>query len=119
MFRQAFRDGAKVVQAAAKANAPHRTGALKRSIKVRSHRRSRVRFGVEVRTGTREELGIPADAPGYYPMSIETGWTFRGGTTVPARPFLRPAFDQNKEKVVEAIRKKLGAAVAKEWARGR
>tara|TARA_Y100000310_G_scaffold345430_1_gene464861 strand:- start:431 stop:910 length:480 start_codon:yes stop_codon:yes gene_type:complete len=39
-------------------------------------------------------------------------WEF-GTTTIPARPFMRPAFEATKKEVVEAIGKKLGDAVEK------
>ena len=48
ILRKSMRKALKPVQDAAKTNAPSRTGELKKSIKIRSLPRSRVRFGVQV-----------------------------------------------------------------------
>lgn len=98
IVRRALRDAAKPIRDAAKSRAPVKSGRLRRNIKVRSMRRSRVRLGVLVRTGTRDEMGIPSDSPWYYPAIIEYGYE-----NVPANPFLRGALDSNRQKALRII----------------
>ncbi len=125
VMRKALRDVGKVVAATARANAPRDTGRMADSIRVRAIRRSRRRIGVKVEVGTRQELGLASYDPdgGYYPFAVEYGATIRRGTSggvfgkkgaimaadrvIPARPFLRPAFDAH----LEIMRARLRAAV--------
>lgn len=72
-IRRVARGAAKIVQKKAKANAPKDTGTLRRSIRVRSMKRSRVRVGarvVSLKLGKR-----------YYSVMQEYGWNRGGGTT--------------------------------------
>ena len=102
VMRQALREGARPILAAAKTNAPVDTGRMKASLKLRSHKARRGNFGVEVRTGTRTELGIPEGATSYYPYSVEFGHG-----NVPAHPFMRPALDDNREVAEKLLKTKL------------
>ena len=111
-FRKSAREAFKPVLAAAKQKVPVDTGKLKKSLKLRSLKRSRGTIGVEVRTGTREELEIPADEPGYYPMAVEAGTK-----TQPAQPYIRPAFDENKDLVERRLRAALARNIDEAWNR--
>lgn len=95
IVRKALREAGRPILASAKALVPVRTGALKKSLRLRALKRSRGSFGVQVRTGTREELGIPADAPYYYPMAVEVGTGH-----APAHPYMRPALKSNEGKSI-------------------
>jgi HK97 gp10 family phage protein len=104
-LRPALRSGAKVIQKDAKARAPkgkYSTGRNKKYIKIKSLKRSRKSFGVKVQTGTRQELGIPRDAKGYYPFSLEYGTK-----KTPARPYMRPALSTNRKKATMEVGRKL------------
>jgi hypothetical protein len=73
---------------------------------VRASRRGNAgTFGYGVRTGTREELGIPSDAKGYYPVALEYGWVDRSGNRQPARPYMRPALWDHKDAVLRTFAK--------------
>jgi len=99
VVRKALRAGAKMVLAAARALVSADTGALRAGLKPRALKARRGTFGVQVMTPTREQLGIPADASGYYPAVLEYG-----AEGHPARPFLRPALDQARSTATSAIR---------------
>lgn len=116
VVRRALREGAKIVAEAAKENAPVDEGTMRDSIKVRAHKaRRRGEFGVSVRTGTREELGIPQDAMGYYPFSIEHGYiNALTGQHVAANSFMRRAADENEAIVFTRIRRIIAAETLRE-----
>ena len=110
ILRSAMRKAMKVVQAKAKTLVSVDRGALKRSLKVRARKfRSRHKFGVMVVTGTPEELGIPANARGCYPMSVEAGSEKQA-----AQPYLRPALRGQKELLFGMIREEVGRRVVQE-----
>lgn len=139
VVRSALRKEAKVVSNNASAKAPVDTGDLRDSIKVRaSTNKRRGQFGVEVAPGTRAELGIDPKDEYYYPAANEFGRNAGTGrravmqrtrrkarqklagkrTTnkiVPARPFLRPAFDERKDVALKNIMASITAEVTKAW----
>lgn len=67
----ACREAIKVIQAEARTLAPKRTGALRRSIKVRSIARSRKRIGVRVTTSATDNL---YSGKTFYAAFQEFGW---------------------------------------------
>ncbi len=71
VFNKAARAAAKPVAKQARANAPSRTGRLKKSIKVRSIARSRNKIGIRVTTGN--ETG-DFGGDGYYGAFLEYGY---------------------------------------------
>lgn len=102
-LRPAVRDGIKIVAKAAKAAMPRASGAMMRAgFKVRSMKRKKGRVGVRIYTGTREQLGIPEKAKGYYPFAVETGTAARHAT-----PFLRPAAGAQRGPVFQAVWRRL------------
>ena len=101
--QQSLRKGAKPILASAITGVPVRTGRLKTSLKIRTRKRKRKGIlGVQVQTGTRAELGIAADAPGYYPIAVEYGTKHMA-----ADPYLRPALDTNRDKALGIIGREL------------
>lgn len=112
VVRPSLRAGAKPMLASAKQNCPVKTGKLKKSLKLRALKARRGNFGVMVRTGTREDLGIPADAKGYYPIAVEFG--HGGPQPAPAHPYIRPAFDTNKERAKRIIAREIGMRITAE-----
>ena len=109
IVRHALREGARPVLAAAQQNCPVQTGRLKASLKLRALKAKRGNFGVQVATGMRDELGIAADDPNYYPMSVEYGHG-----SVAAQPFLRPALDDNAQQAKAIIAREIGQGIESE-----
>lgn len=133
IIRPALREGAKIVRDEAARRVPVDTGRLRKSLKVRALKRSRKFVGFQITTGTQDELGIKTPKSGkrnYYPFVIEyggvVGGTARkvrigrrtrvvkdGGRRIPARPFLRPAVDANRDRVMLLLAKRLQAGIWK------
>lgn len=107
ILRKAAREAARPIRAKAESHAPVRTGRLKRSIKIRASRRSRRTFGVNVWTGTREELDIDPEATGYYPMSIEYGFTTKDGTRVAEQSFLRRGLEEERDTALDIFEREV------------
>lgn len=125
IVRKAVRAGAKPIHVTAKANALNAVGGtmgskISRALAVRAFRRQRRgQYGVNVifkddpmlihitKDGTRQ----------YIPAAIEYGHAFpgRGGKNapkdVPARPYMRPAFDSKKGEAERAVRRELLAGI--------
>lgn len=81
-------------------------------LKLRSLKRSRKGFGVQIVTPTREELGLPPERKGYPPAHIELGTA-----KTPALPFMRWAFDQNEPRMTEAIADSVREGIDEVWRR--
>jgi len=130
---QALRDAAQFIREDAQRRAPVRSGRLRDTLAVRTLKRSRRRVGFGIWTGTREQLGIPAQAQGYYPAAVHLGYTVGrrrqrvqalrqgarrllqaefGTRHIPARPFLRPALIANRDAVLALIGARLRERLA-------
>jgi len=97
IIRQALRAGAKVIHTAAKANVPVDTGALKQSLKVKAMRKRRHSYGVMVAT-----------SDGWFKGDEFYGAFLEFGTSkMPAKPFVRPAFDAEKDNAEKIIKNQL------------
>lgn len=126
---QSMRQAMKPVLAAAKSYAPVRSGALRRSLSIRTQRgkkRSKGIVRVGVVPGKRWFVGDQ-----YYAGFVEFGFdkvpTYRVGNrilsrkprsgesteAVPAKPFLRPALDSNRDRVVSIFRREVQSRAAK------
>lgn len=97
VLRKAMRGAAKPVVKAAKAKAPVRTGKLKKSI----------RTTVSMRRG-KAEAKVGFGGKQYYGIFSELGTV-----KMPARPFLRPALDSQKDASVRAFVEVIQAEIAK------
>lgn len=88
--------GAMLIQNEAKDLAPYRTGTLRRSIHTETVEKTSdsvtLKVGTDVVYAAAQEFGID-------------------DRNLPAHPFLRPAVDHNKEKLVDEIRKALSSIV--------
>lgn len=98
---RAMRKAAKPIQKAAQQQAPKRTGQLRKSIKVRSMRRSRVRFGIRVVTSPGKNLFTGKT---FYGAFQEFGWkTGKRGSSnrrpVEGKHFLETAARQTESRV--------------------
>jgi HK97 gp10 family phage protein len=102
IFSKVIRKAAKPVLETARNAVPVDSGDLRRSLKIRARKRSRRNkntVGVQVVTGERFFKGEL-----FYGGFLEFGWRTgkRGSdkrTQVQPKPFLRPAYDQNKSTV--------------------
>lgn len=111
--RAATAAGAVVIRNAAQAKVPVDTGNLKKNIIVKRLPKGESSLTSEhivtVRQGKltkkQKDKGLE-DA--YYGKFVEYGTA-----KMPARPYLRPAFDQNKEKAVEAIKDRIKKRIEK------
>ena len=114
VVRKALREGGRPVLASTQAKVPVKTGALKNSLKLRAIKyKSRDRFGVAVRTGTREQLGIDADDPYYYPMAVEVGTA-----KAPAHSYLRAGMDETREQAKGIITREIASGIIREARKG-
>ncbi len=94
-----------------------RVGTLRKSLKVRTRKRRKRQpdvFGIEVQTGTREQLGIKADAPGYYPLAVEYGYHRVDGTWIAPRSYLRAAIDATRARVIFMVKDSIRRLVESE-----
>ena len=81
---------------------PHKShtgppGILKRKMRKRPIRRSRVRVGRTITTPTREQLGIPEWSLGYYPAFLEYGKS--GIANVAPQPYLRGTLTRESTEI--------------------
>jgi len=115
VVRPALRAGAKPVLATALELVHRLTGGLAATLKIRALPRNRRGFfGVQVRTGTRRELGIAEDDPNFWPMALEYGHRSNWGGRVPPYPYLRPAMDQNRGKATRIIMVEIAQGILRE-----
>lgn len=117
----ACREAIKVIQSEARTLAPKRTGALRRSIKVRSIARSRKRIGVRVTTSKTDNMYAGKT---FYAAFQEFGWktgSRRGNKTEKARPrrqiqgieFMRKAAQTKSGAALEIFKLKIDDYIKK------
>ena len=108
IVRAALRKSMKQVKDRAKSLVPVDSGKLRDSI----HQKSRTKRGISrafVATGTRDQLGIPSDAKGFYPAVIEYGTRTRA-----PRSFLRRALQEKRSDVLSKAAADIGAGIERE-----
>ena len=105
-IRKGSRKALKPVLADARQLAPVRTGALRRSIKVRAIKRSRTRVGSRVTTGKATFTG-----PTFYGGFVEYGYTSRGGRTIAGVHFLEQAATRKQGQAVRIYRDEIRRAI--------
>lgn len=120
--RRSIAAGAKLIQKQAKANAPRRTGALRRAIAVRGMRSRRnkdlIRSGLFVRHGSaRTKSALKKSEDPYYWWFVENGYRAVGrshrkgrktaGRKIPAKRYIGRAIDSNTGRAIVTIRKTL------------
>lgn len=100
------KEGATVIQQAAIANAPERTGKLKQNIVVR--KRKETIFDAEHSVVIRKQGKASNARNAFYAFFQEYGTS-----KFPARPFMRPAFEQNKEIAVSILAGNIKEAIGR------
>jgi len=117
VLRKAMRTAFKTTLARAKAKVPVRSGALRRSLKLRARRGGRRRIAFAIFAGGNEQLGVPAKTKsgrprGYYPAAIEFGWN-AGHRAMPERPWMRAALKESEAQVIEKLKRELWSGLQK------
>ena len=126
-LRTGLRQGAKKAVAVAKQRVPEKTGTLKRSLKVRATKRSRVRVGVKIETPPRSVLALGQGGPtrsaarvltgkGYYPAVQEFGSSKRN---IPERNYLRQAHANAVPGTIRAVKREIIKALRRAEVRRR
>jgi HK97 gp10 family phage protein len=114
-LRRATSAGAAIVRNDARARAPVDTGEMKRDIMMKRERDARggdttgAVYTVYVRSGKKSRMAgkkRDVDRDSFYWKFLEFGTN-----KMAARPFLRPAFEANKEGAIEAIGKSLDETI--------
>lgn len=107
VLRDVGKKALKPVEAAAKRNVTVRTGALKNSINI-STRLSPRQAGIKKQDPDKSTVEIYAGGGkgGPHAHLLEFGTAHSA-----PKPFLRPAWDANSDRVLEIVRKELGAAI--------
>jgi HK97 gp10 family phage protein len=109
--RSATLAGTQIVKEAAIKNAPVLTGNLKKNIILKRNTKTNLtsEFLVTVRQGKRTKKQIAQGlGDAFYAKFLEYGTV-----KTPAQPFLRPAFDNNKEVAANAIIERLKTGIAR------
>lgn len=113
-FRTAARKSGKILASEQKRRAPVESGQTKRAIKVRAIKRTRTGVGVTVGTSQKDYTGDQ-----FYAAFVEYGHKQghrRLGANrvfIPARPFLRPAFDAKIGEMEAVYRSELKVQLEK------
>lgn len=106
VVRKALRAGGKIILAESKRLVPVDSGRLKKSLKLRAAKGKRQTFGVQVMTGSREELGIDPNDKYYYPAAIELGIDQKR-----SRSYLRAAVKSKKRQFFAAFGREVAAGI--------
>jgi HK97 gp10 family phage protein len=110
ILRTAIHAAAAELRDAAKEEAPVRSGELRKSIKAVRKR------------GTKVEVQSNVNVGAFYGLMVEKGHVLakrnnagkvEGIGHVPAHPFLRPAYDRMKDKVVDFVKNKIAERLFK------
>ena len=106
----AVKSGALIVERDAKGKASYKSGTLKRSIHIEPIEKTKTRVVVSVGTNLEyariQEFGgvVKAKKGPFLRFKTADGeWHSVRAVIIPAHPYLRPAFDENKRKVVREI----------------
>lgn len=112
LLGKAMRAAMKPVLSQARQNAPHGSSLLGRKIRLRKAKvKSKHGQAFLVRTPTRAEAGIPKHWTGYWPAAWEYGFTHKGGKVFPAMPYMRPALEGNRSRILRKMRVELARFV--------
>ena len=119
--------GAAIVRNEARSKCPVRTGALRKSIRIRRRKVSRGDFmvvygvGPTVYYGHLVEYGTKAHwIKPRVKRDLAIGQNVRAKVYHPGatpRPYLRPALDSNKDRIISAMRDKLNEGISREFAK--
>lgn len=103
--RKATRQGAKMVLAATVPLVPVRSGALKRSLKVRAIKQKKNLIGAKLTVQAKDSNKMRYIGP------MEYGWTSKGGRAIPGKHFLKDGKESTKQAVLDYVTSQLLAAI--------
>jgi len=107
IVKKAIRKAMKPILERARQLAPKDTGRMAATLRIVTLRsRQRGKFGMQVVSGTKPDLGIAAGSKWYYPAHVELGTR-----KMPARSYLRAAMDSLRESTLEKIKAEIGAGI--------
>jgi len=98
VLAKAAEAGGRVALSEARRRCPVKTGRLRASLTLTQGRKTPARANVRIEHGKKE----------YYGKFVELGTRKQ-----PARPFMRPAVDENKQQISEAVTEEIGRAVGR------
>lgn len=114
VLEKALHAGAQEIRNSAQEKAPYLTGTLRRSIHSetaeKSGARVRVLVGTDLEYAAMQEFGgevLPRTAKRLV-FEVEGKLVFARKVTIPAHPYLRPAFDEQKGEAVRQFRLAVG-----------
>jgi len=107
----ALRAGGREIIKDARRRAPKKTGTLRKSISQKAAPRSHQPGSTVLQIYTKKGKNQKYDA--WYSHLVEFGWTDRAGGHHAGRPFLRPAVDALKAKVIAIIGRRIGDNIIK------
>lgn len=102
----ATKKGANIIRSQAKSDAPKNTGALKRSIKIKSEKRKTGKKVYQIKfIGDNLAKVSKSGKRSFYPVSQEYGWTDKNGKRHlgDGKKFLRNALSNNRNLVQEVL----------------
>ena len=107
----AARKGMRPPVKAARKDAPHDTGALRRGIKLKGERSRLARYGKKVYSivfdsslnDVFQTKNADGKIVGYYPASQEYGWVTRSGSAIPGQLFVTNAYNAEQETIEKTI----------------
>jgi HK97 gp10 family phage protein len=98
VLAKAAEAGGRVALSEARRRCPVKTGRLRASLTLTQGRKTPARANVRIEHGKKE----------YYGKFVELGTRKQ-----PARPFMRPAVDENKQQISEVVTEEIGRAVGR------
>lgn len=98
VMQDAAMEGGRIALSEARRRVPVDTGRLRRSLRLRKGRKTETKADVKVTHGEKE----------YYGTFLELGTS-----NMQARPFLRPAVDENKAQISKAVSKEVSKALGR------
>ena len=108
--QRALREAAKPIHADARSRVPVQTGAVRRQIAIQRSRKFTGRdgvFGVVVRVrAMNKRMRAKGHTDPFYWKFLEFGTS-----KMPAQPFMRPAFEGNKQRAIEIIKLALARGI--------
>jgi HK97 gp10 family phage protein len=107
-IKQSVAAGAKVVKQQVIQNAPVRSGALKNAILVKGKKEKQTPTFFQYIVGVRRGRNKKTKQDAYY-----WWWVENGTSKMPAKPFLRPAFENKKFEAADKIKSSLLAFIDK------
>lgn len=102
---RALTSGAEIIRNAAVQKAPFKTGNLRRSLHIEPGDGREVLIGTNLDYAAIQEFGgiIKAKNGPYLKFKIGDQWVQTAQVQIPARPYLRPAFDENRDAAIREV----------------